>query len=464
VRGKNIWNAAWLIALAAVAGGAIDFSRVSADSLRTNIAWLAADERGGRMTPSLGLDASADYIGAQFRLAGLEPAAPRGAYFQNAAFSEVTFKSNDFRMTLEAGTRSVDVTANSVEVSSLTALDLLNEPVLRLPGTGSLPEIQGHVVVGGEYYASERALYSLETGKPLLILLTIAGPRRKQSTPALMEADPSLPPVIRIYSRAAAVMLAGKAQAKLTLHVGQPVRHDVTLRNVAGILRGSDPALRDQFEIISAHYDHLGTQPAASGGRGKVYPGANDDASGVASLVEIAKVLAAEPHPKRSILFLALFGEEEGLFGSRYYVRHPLVPIAKTVAGINLEQLGRTDTGDGPEIAKFALSGPSYSNLESIMSPAAKTEGTTIYQKQGADDYFDRSDNYSFALAGIVAHTIVVAFEFKDYHAVTDEPGKIDYQNLAKVDRGIAAGVAAVANAPEAPKWSAESGFRNAAH
>jgi hypothetical protein len=135
-------------------------------------------------------------------------------------------------------------------------------------------------------------------------------------------------------------------------------------------------------------------------------------------------------------------------------VRHPLIPLARTVADINLEQLGRTDSSDGPEIARFAFNGPSYSNLPQIMTTAARTAGVAVYQKNDADDYFDRSDNYSFALAGIVAHTVVVAFEFSDYHAVSDEAWKIDYPNLAKVDRGIAEGVAAVANAAEAPKWS----------
>ena len=89
-----------------------------------------------------------------------------------------------------------------------------------------------------------------------------------------------------------------------------------------------------------------------------------------------------------------------------------------------------------------------------IVERAAKTAGVTVYRKETSGDYFDRSDNYSFALAGVVAHTIVVGFEFADYHEVSDEAWKLDYRNLARVDRGIAAGVAAVANAAEAPKWS----------
>jgi len=221
--------------------------------------------------------------------------------------------------------------------------------------------------------------------------------------------------------------------------------------------------VRDQFVVVSAHYDHLGVRPPGPGNR--IYHGANDNASSDASVIEIAKALGTEPHPRRSLLFLELFGEEEGLLGSMYYVRHPLVSLVRTVADINLEQLGRTDTSEGPEIAKFAFTGPSFSNLPAMMNAPAKAAGTSVYRKDNADEYFDRSDNYSFALAGVVAHTIVVAFEFPDYHAVSDEASKIDYGNLAKVDRGIAAGIAAVANAAETPRWSdapAAGAYKNA--
>lgn len=442
-----------LVLLAAAAlFGATAFERISADSLRANISWLAADERQGRMTPSPGLEASADYVAAQFRQAGLAPGGANGSYFQAAAFTEATTKNDDFRMTIDTGARRFSVTSGNVKIQSLAALDFQNEAVVRLSRGGALQDITGRVVAGDESYATDAALYALVARKPSLILVTIDGPRPKDApTPLLLEDDRRLPPILRIYNRTAAGLLAGKSEARLTLHVSAPARHDVVLRNVAGVLRGSDPAVRDQYVVLSAHYDHLGMKPPGPGDR--IFNGANDNASGTASVIEIARAL----HPlRRSVLFLALFGEEEGLLGAYYYVRHPLVPIARTVADINLEQLGRTDSSDGPEIARFGFTGPSYSNLPAIMTAAAKSEGTSVYQKDGADDYFDRSDNFAFALAGVVAHTAVVAFEFPDYHGVGDEAGKIDYANLVKVDRGIAAGLVAVANSPEAPRWSAK--------
>ncbi len=437
---------------AATVYGAIAFDRISADSLRTNVTWLAADQRQGRMTPSPGLEASADYLAAHFQQAGLAPGGQNNTYFQTAEFAQITPQLNDFRLTLEGRTRHASVGPQAVTVHSLAGIDYQREPIVRLPNkSGTLPDIAGRIVAGSEEYASPASLNALETRRPALILLFMEDERPHEEVPFLLDADPFVPPVFWIYSRTAACLL-NREEGKLTLHVAPPLRHDVALRNVAGILRGSDPAVRDQFVILSAHYDHLGIRPPGPGNR--IFHGANDNATGDASLIEIAKALTAQPHPRRSVLFLALFGEEEGLLGSGYYVRHPLIPIARTVADINLEQLGRTDSSDGPQLARFGFTGPSYSNLPQMMASAAKTAGAAVYRKETADDYFNRSDNYSFALAGVVAHTIVVAFEFPDYHAVSDEAEKIDYANLAKVDRGIAAGLAAVANATETPKWS----------
>ena len=105
---------------------------------------------------------------------------------------------------------------------------------------------------------------------------------------------------------------------------------------------------------MTAHYDHIGVRPDGDGDR--IYNGANDDASGAASLMEIASALSTiEPRPRRSIAFIALFGEEEGLLGSRYYGRHPIFPLASTVADVNLEQMGRTDSNDGPKIASASF-------------------------------------------------------------------------------------------------------------
>jgi Zn-dependent M28 family amino/carboxypeptidase len=173
----------------------------------------------------------------------------------------------------------------------------------------------------------------------------------------------------------------------------------------------------------------------------------------VASVIEIAQALAsAATAPRRSIVFAAFFGEEEGLFGSRYYTRHPLEPLRATVANINLEQMGRTDEQDGREVGAFSFTGPSFSNLPAIMTEAARTQGVKVYKKRDADSFYDRSDNYPFAEMGVIAHTVVVAYEYPDYHGPGDKWEKIDYANMALVDKAVAAGVVQVANTPEPPR------------
>ncbi|HEX5430504.1 MAG TPA: M28 family peptidase [Bryobacteraceae bacterium] len=289
---------------------------ISANSLRGHLSFLASDLLQGRATPSRGLDIAAEYIAAQFRRAGLEPAGDH-EYFQTA--------------------------------------------VLQPP-------------------------------------------------------------------------LSGKA------------------RNVAGLLRGSDPVLRDTYVILSAHYDHLGMR---SKGQDRIYNGANDDGSGTVSVIEIASAFAALPRkPKRSILFLAFFGEERGLLGSQYYIARPLEPLAKTIADVNLEQLGRTDATGGPHVGSYTITGFDDSNLPQELAAAARLESVRVYKDPAiSDKYFSDSDNFPFDKAGIPAHTLTVAADFPDYHRVGDEWQKIDYENMAKVDRAIALGLLQLASGAPPPKW-----------
>ena len=224
-------------------------------------------------------------------------------------------------------------------------------------------------------------------------------------------------------------------------------------RNVAGILRGSDPQLKDTYVMLSAHYDHLGL---AQTGEDRIFNGANDDASGTASVLEVANALAAlHPRPKRSVLFILFCGEEKGLRGSRYYVDHPLVPLDKTVADLNLEQLGRTDAPEGPHLQSANVTGFDFSDMTPILVDAGRRVGIAVSKDaQASDKYFKLSDNGPLAKAGIPAHTLSVTYEFPDYHAVGDEWQKIDYDNMAKVDQAVGIATLRLAQALTAPRWN----------
>jgi len=231
---------------------------------------------------------------------------------------------------------------------------------------------------------------------------------------------------------------------------------DQVVRNVAGLLRGSDAALADTYVILSAHYDHLGMRP---NGDDHIYNGANDDGSGTVSVIEIASAMAAAPErPKRSILFLTFYGEEKGLLGSRYYAAHPLEPLDKTIANVNLEQIGRTDATSGKQLGVAYETGFDYSNLGAILNEAAEPTGIAIKKDlPSKGEFFGRSDNLSLARAGVVSHTIYVADDFSDYHKVGDEWEKIDYANMASVDRAVALGLLRLASEAAPPQWNEAS-------
>jgi Zn-dependent M28 family amino/carboxypeptidase len=248
---------------------------------------------------------------------------------------------------------------------------------------------------------------------------------------------------------------SGPTDWRFSLDPGDQVDEPIKIFNVAGLLRGSDPALNRTCVIVSSHYDHLGTSTTAGDGD-HIYNGANDDGSGTVSVIELAAAFARlEPRPRRSILFLTFFGEEMGLLGSRHYVKHPLLPLDQTIANVNLEQVGRTDDSEGSTSGIAMMTGVDYSQVADIFAAAGKATGVEYrHHPTKSDGYFTASDNAAFAQAGIPAHTICTAFQYPDYHGLGDHWDKIDYENMAKVDRSVALGLWQLANAEEAPTWN----------
>jgi hypothetical protein len=228
------------------------------------------------------------------------------------------------------------------------------------------------------------------------------------------------------------------------------------VRNVVGVLRGSDPTLSSTYVMVTAHYDHLGIR---GDGPDKIFNGANDDGSGTVSVIELARAFAAQKvRPKRSIVFMTVFGEEHGLVGSRYYGKHPLVPVADTVADINLEQVGRTDDSEGPEVRAVAVTGADYSGVWDVLRYAGELTGTRVIRHPvNSDRYFARSDNQALADLGVPAHTLSVAYEYPDYHGPADTWDKVDYDNMAVIDRTVALAILTIANDPQAPRWNAKN-------
>ncbi len=441
------------------------------DPMRGDLSFLASDLLEGRGTPSRGLDIAAEYIAAQFRAAGLEPGGDDG-YFQTARMSVIRPDLTGFELKLSHGGRGMSVSPSDAFPVASAAIDLKDTPVFKLDlGDAAQVEALTPAEIDGKAVLFELrrnvlrnyrvASQKLRSAKPAAILIVDETKGEHSNGGRLI--DPEQPsrgaPRITVTDRTAAAFYAslkpGLSGATASIHVAPPIETPARLRNVIGILRGSDPEMKDTAVLLTAHYDHLGEKPGGEGDR--IYNGADDDGSGTVSVIEIARALSTlKQRPRRGIVFMTFFGEEEGLIGSRYYAHHPTWPIDKTIADVNLEQVGRTDSSEGPQLANASVTGFDYSGVTEYLREAGDLTGIRVYRHPRNDDlYFGASDNLSLAEVGIPAHTLCVAFEFPDYHAVGDEWQKIDYANMAKVDRAVALGVMMLASADAPPHWNA---------
>jgi Zn-dependent M28 family amino/carboxypeptidase len=244
-------------------------------------------------------------------------------------------------------------------------------------------------------------------------------------------------------------------------------------RNVVAKLQGSDPVLKDEYVVYSAHWDHLGVGAPVNGD--SIYNGALDNASGVATVLEIAKALKeARPQPKRSFLFLMVTAEEKGLIGSEYYALNPLYPLAKTAANINIDgvnQWGRTKD--------ISVVGLGASQLDDYLRQAAQEQGRTLTpDPEPEKGFYYRSDHFNFAKQGVPALDPDSGVDYvgrsaewgkakrdeytdKDYHAPSDQV-KPDWDLSGAVEDAqllMAVGYR-VANADRMPEWKPGNEFK----
>ena len=442
--------------------------RLTASGLKADVSFLASDALLGRGTPSPGLEIAGEYIAAQFRRAGLEPAGGDD-YFQNAPYNRVTPNPDGLQLTLTVDGNEIRAEADAAVIHEASALDLKGAGAIRvsLTDTQALTALMPEEARGKVLFLEGslnpgyvgRLLTPLATRlQPALVVFLPGNGRPGRPTPMMREVTDKEPvPIISIWSPEIRKALEGKSgaiDATVSAHIAAPTAEPARQRNVIGLLRGSDPQLAETYVVLTAHYDHLGVRAAGEGDR--IFNGANDDASGVACVIEIANTLASLPaRPKRSIVFMAMYGEELGLVGTRYYARHPVFPLAATIADLNLEQVGRTDDLTGPRVGILNLTGFDYTSFSPTLQKAGEEFGIQLQKDEKASDaFFNRSDNQAFADAGVPAHTASVGYEFPDYHRVTDEWPKLDYDNMAKVARTVALALYRTADSVDVPTWN----------
>jgi Zn-dependent M28 family amino/carboxypeptidase len=216
--------------------------------------------------------------------------------------------------------------------------------------------------------------------------------------------------------------------------------------NAFGVLRGSDPKAAGEAIMLSAHLDHLGVNESLTGD--KIFNGADDDASGCIAVMELARVFAAGRRPRRTMYFICFGSEESGGHGARYFVSNSPVPLNQIVANLNFEMLGRPDPKVPP--ANLWLTGFERSTL----GPQLARQGALLVADPHPEqNFFRRSDNYTLALRGVVAHTISSFGLHTDYHRPSDDISKIDFPFMTRSLNSLVGPIRWLANSTFRPSW-----------
>jgi hypothetical protein len=468
---------------------------VNLERLKADVAFLAAEPLAGRRALETGSDVAAHFIAAEFRKAGLRPAAA-DSYLQPFELVEYRMDADATRVILRTGSGERVLAYGRDFSGSFPHAVRLKAPVV-FAGYGiTAPEygyddyagldVRGKIVLVFEYeprahdpaspfngtgntiHASpRRKLLNAQEHGAAGVLMIPAPNRKRPFSPgrgdriqALAESELRIP-LFTLSAEAGETLLAaaGRKPAELQaaldaglnpLRVSLPVEVELTaapasLRrgrtfNVAGILEGSDTELRHETVILCAHYDHLGMR------HGLVLPGADDNASGVAGLLELARMFAAGSAPRRSLLFLAFGAEEGGLLGSYYYVTQPLRPLATTRAVLTLDMIGR-DERPSEQTEGLIEIAPDTSNELNLVGIHASAELFSLIEREnravglrlnpkwdrdGVLNVLWRCDHFPFLLRGVPAVWLFNGFT-PDYHTPDDTPEKINYTKMAKI-------------------------------
>ena len=509
-------------------------STPSAERLRADVTYLASDKLEGRRTGTPGANAAADYIAKEFGRLQLKPGTGKSGFLQAFPYvagidlgktNKLQFSDNEKNLRVGDDWTPIGIStnaniekANAVFVGyGLTVSELKHDDyaganaagriAIAFAGTpdGDNPHGQfaryddvrwkaiaarnagakALVVIANETNFKDdrlsRLRYDNSGGDAGLPVVAVS----RQAAERLLEKNSSLLAEVEQRLRAKSAAADSETQ-KFPLETIQVslttdlVRREAAAANVIGILEGSDPTLKNETIVIGAHYDHLGHGGAGSLAlkEGEIHHGADDNASGVAGVLELARIFSAQtPRPRRSIAFATFSGEEEGLLGSNYYVNHPVVPLADTIAMINMDMIGRmknkslTVGGMGTAAEWAALvenanklqgmtvtasqgSAPAGSQVAGGMPIVVAANGQPIVHNDPARQFtltlnadgYGPSDHSSF-----YAKQIPVLFFWtgthQDYHKPSDTAEKINYDDesrilsvVAKIVQGIDAG------------------------
>lgn len=500
-------------------------ARVKLETIRDVTTELSSPAFEGRGTGQPGADRAAQYLADRFAKLGLKPLGDNGTYLQAIKFKSVQIASDtsvtvgdaalkhgeDYVILPPYNSDKVDVTGGVVFAGfGVVSPELMRDDLAGLDLKGKIVVLLSGQPDGVDAAAWQRATSPQvramgifargavgiivgnagTTERPFSLIANYLSRRRVSlaSAPGMMM---QMPPVLLASDAAMEKVLAGSdlnyAQTLAKAKTGESVSRDLgktatfalrfkraetTSSNVVAVLEGSDPKLKEEAIVYSAHYDAYGIESD-----GRIFPGAADNALGVGMITSVAEaIVKAFPkpanRPRRSIIFLAVTGEEYGLFGAEHWVAHPTWPLAKVAADINFDGIGTEVYGPVKRVVGF---GAEYSDLGAVFEDVAAATGNIVTPDPlPEENAFVRSDHYAFVKKGVPALMLLGGpagdvsvwiprakkWMETDYHSVSDTV-KPDWnwtgpQTLAQL--GLVIGLR-VANADAMPAWNATSPF-----
>ena len=470
---------------------------ITTADVQRRINTIAADSMRGRATPSRELEEVAAYVAAEFRRLKLRPGGDSGTYLQRYPLEVYRFEPDSSALRASGrATASWRVGSDVLLVQGEAPSGSVSAPVVVVTGNprsgGALDSaaVSGKLVIlsfGPELNAIAGKLLPL---RPLAILLVgdlpdslwAQFPGREAGirvrNPSVEGALP-IPAVLatRLGTVGPWLTQAGLSPDSLASWGEGPLKArpvaDVTIQidvwqrllertsapNVVAILEGSDPTMKREYVVYSAHMDHIGTPTDGMGcapqGADSICNGADDDGSGTVAVLELAEAFAtAAERPKRSVVFMTVSGEERGLWGSAYFTDHPTVPLASVIADLNTDMVGR----NAPDT--MSVIGREHSDLGALVDRVAAAHPELHLHPVGdlwpQEGLFFRSDHFNFAKHGVPILFFTSGLH-PDYHKVTDAPAALNADKVARYARLAYYVGMDVANAAGRPKWNPES-------
>jgi Zn-dependent M28 family amino/carboxypeptidase len=484
---------------------------ITAAQMRGYLSFIASDEMEGRDTPSRGLDITAKFLATNLARWGFKPGGDDGSFMQKIALrrdgvdkeqSNATYNGQpltigeDYIPAGRGGEASGPLVFagngwyfKSKNVESYKGVDAKGKIAVIFTPTDGLPrgfsptDLAGKrgedwmdpseyarqqgavgliIVPGFQFLANWQRNYNRITeGGGLSVEKFQTGAAAALPLPTII-ASPRLANLIfqgesqngsALFDAAGANTLPAafelKPEKKVSMKIAAKHSQQST-QNVVAVFEGSDPVLKDEYVALGAHYDHVGIGNPVNGDA--IYNGADDDGSGTTALLAIAEALAKAPtRPKRSVVFIWHAGEEKGLWGSRYFVENPTIPLNKIVTQLNIDMIGRSKAAGDTNPRNRELSGPNeiYVIGSKMMSTELGALSESVnkdylnlsfnYKYDAPNDpnrFFFRSDHFHYARKGI---PIIFYFdgEHEDYHRPGDSADKIDYEKMQKVTRTV---------------------------